>query len=73
MKTSCPSCEKSIEYQAHSYWQSVEMKGKLVKFIAASYKCPLCGELFDTAETLNGNLEAARMAYANPVAQTPKS
>jgi putative zinc finger/helix-turn-helix YgiT family protein len=59
----CPQCEANRNVTLVSHTERVTMKGKAVEFVSQSYQCEDCGEEFDTAETLDNNLERAREEY----------
>lgn len=60
---SCPKCEATRKVEILSQEKQILMKGKEIRFQSHSYRCNHCGEEFDTAETLDHNLERAREAY----------
>jgi transposase-like protein len=59
----CPRCEADRPVELVVLETSVSMRGKDVSFSSESYRCSVCGEEFDTAETLDRNLERAREEY----------
>jgi len=59
----CPQCEVNRSVILVSHTEHVTKKGKEIEFISQSYQCDGCGEEFDTAETLDNNLERARAEY----------
>ena len=63
MKMSCPECEALRDVNLVERVQTLKMKGIAIKFQAKSYRCDFCEEEFDTAESLDENLNSARMEY----------
>lgn len=60
---SCSQCEAMREVEMVTREELVTMKGHEITFTAQSYRCLECHEEFDTAETLDKNLESARETY----------
>ena len=57
---SCERCECDREVELHTYPQIATINGIDITFMAASYRCLTCDDLFDTIETLDENLRRAR-------------
>ncbi len=62
-KKMCPGCETKRDVTLIEHQENVSIEGKNVEFLAKSYKCTTCHELFDTKETLGENLSVAREMY----------
>ena len=62
-KKICADCG-SERVSPFEYSSTLPMKGQIVTFKAHSFRCSHCGEEFDTAESLDKNLESARKEYS---------
>jgi len=62
VKLLCPECEVSMYAELVGWIERTFFKGKEFRFNACAYRCTMCDELFDTAETMDRSLAAARAA-----------
>jgi putative zinc finger/helix-turn-helix YgiT family protein len=61
---SCPACETVREVEPVERDETVSIRGRPVTFRARAWRCRTCQAEFETPAQLDGNLDAAREAYA---------
>jgi len=59
----CPTCEGLQDVVLTEYPCRIKTKGLWIDFYSKSYKCRLCGDVFDTGYTMECNLSVARRTY----------
>lgn len=63
ISVSCPYCHNEHGIMPICKEESIVFKGLTVKYFASHFQCPECGELFDSKEMVDSNLQAIREAY----------
>ncbi|MFA6366751.1 MAG: type II TA system antitoxin MqsA family protein [Candidatus Hydrogenedentales bacterium] len=67
----CSKCLVSRDFEIVSREEEMEIHGRTVRFLAHFSRCTTCGNEYETAGQLDGNLESAREVYAQ-LYESPK-
>jgi len=67
----CSKCLVSREFKIVSREEEMEIHGRTIRFLAHFSRCTTCGNEYETAGQLDGNIESAQEVYAQ-LYESPK-